>query len=128
MMSIMTINAGQQLADSASPVIPAEYLSAQQLEELTGTPASTWRYWAHIGSGPTSFRLGRRRLWRRQTVLTWLEDLEKTGSDLAAELATMKPPPWQPRCRDCNRLLTSRKQRDHGLCRGCGREATDAAT
>jgi prophage regulatory protein len=53
-----------------------EYLSSIELEQLTGTPASTWRYWAHIGSGPASFKLGRRRVWKRSTVLAWLESLE----------------------------------------------------
>jgi prophage regulatory protein len=57
-----------------------EYLDSTGLEELTGTPASTWRYWAHIGSGPTSFKLGRRRVWKRATVLAWLESQEKAAS------------------------------------------------
>lgn len=54
----------------------AEYLSAPQLEQMTGTPASTWRYWAQIGSGPASFKIGRRRVWKRSTVKEWLEDQE----------------------------------------------------
>lgn len=49
-----------------------EYLTAPELQELTGTPASTWRYWAHIGSGPPSHKIGRRRVWKRSTVLDWL--------------------------------------------------------
>lgn len=53
-----------------------EYLSAPELETLTGTPASTWRYWAHIGSGPPSFKLGRRRVWKRSTVLDWIATQE----------------------------------------------------
>lgn len=53
-----------------------EYLDCHALEELTGTPASTWRYWAHIGSGPASFKLGRRRVWKRSAVLAWLEAQE----------------------------------------------------
>ena len=54
----------------------SEYLDSVDLEELTGTPASTWRYWAHIGSGPASFKLGRRRVWKRSTVMAWLEAQE----------------------------------------------------
>lgn len=50
----------------------AEYLSAPELERLTGTKASTWRYWAHIGTGPKSFKLGRRRVWKRSDVLGWI--------------------------------------------------------
>lgn len=55
-----------------------EYLSATQLEQLTGTKASTWRYWAAIGQGPPSFRLGRRRVWKRSVVLAWLAEQENT--------------------------------------------------
>lgn len=50
----------------------AEYLSAPELERLTGTKASTWRYWAHVGIGPKSFKLGRRRVWKRADVLAWI--------------------------------------------------------
>ncbi|MGH6683964.1 MAG: helix-turn-helix transcriptional regulator [Pseudolabrys sp.] len=50
----------------------AEYLDSDDLETLTGTKASTWRYWAMIGEGPASFKLGRRRVWKRSTVQEWL--------------------------------------------------------
>jgi prophage regulatory protein len=54
-----------------------DYLSSQDLEKLTGTRASTWRWWASIGKGPASFRLGRRRVWKRSTVLAWLAEQER---------------------------------------------------
>lgn len=54
----------------------AEYMTAPELEALTGTPESTWRYWAHIGSGPPSFKLGRRRVWKRSAVAAWLDSQE----------------------------------------------------
>jgi prophage regulatory protein len=57
-----------------------EYMTAPDLEQLTGTPESTWRYWAHIGSGPASFKLGRRRVWKKSTVLAWLESQEKAAT------------------------------------------------
>lgn len=49
-----------------------EYLDSKQLEHLTGTRASTWRYWASIGEGPSSFKLGRRRVWKRSVIEEWL--------------------------------------------------------
>lgn len=52
------------------------YLTAPDLERLTGTPASTWRYWAHIGEGPPSIKIGRRRLWKKAHILSWLASLE----------------------------------------------------
>ena len=56
-----------------------EYLSAAELEELTGVPASTWRYWASVGQGPPSQRLGRRRVWRRSTALEWIDNQPATA-------------------------------------------------
>lgn len=60
--------------------LDSEYLDSVNLEQLTGTPASTWRYWAHIGSGPPSFKIGRRRVWKKTTVLQWLADQEKAAT------------------------------------------------
>ena len=51
-----------------------EFLDSKQLEMLTGTRASAWRYWASIGEGPASFKLGRRRVWKRSTVHEWLAE------------------------------------------------------
>lgn len=71
----------QELEASAKAALPtADYLTAPQLEQLTGTPASTWRYWAHIGSGPPSFKLGRRRVWKRSSFLAWLERQEAASA------------------------------------------------
>jgi prophage regulatory protein len=57
----------------------SEFPNANELEEMRGIKASTWRYWAHIGSGPPSFKLGRRRVWRRAGVLAWIAEQEATA-------------------------------------------------
>jgi len=57
-----------------------DYLSCTDLERLTGTKASTWRYWAMIGAGPASFKLGRRRVWKRSIVLEWLAAQETASA------------------------------------------------
>jgi prophage regulatory protein len=57
----------------------AAFLDSKALEKLTGIKSSTWRYWAGIGEGPHSFRLGRRRVWRRSTVEKWLADQEASA-------------------------------------------------
>ena len=59
----------------------SEYIDARGLEELTGTKASTWRYWDVIGQGPPSFKLGKRRLWRLSVVQEWLAKLEREGRE-----------------------------------------------
>jgi hypothetical protein len=60
--------------------LDSEYFTADDLEKLTGTKASTWRYWAMIGEGPASFKLGRRRVWKRSTVVAWLERQEAVSA------------------------------------------------
>jgi predicted DNA-binding transcriptional regulator AlpA len=60
--------------------VDSDYLSSDDLEALTGTKASTWRYWAMIGHGPASFKLGRRRVWKRSTVITWLAAQESASA------------------------------------------------
>jgi prophage regulatory protein len=60
--------------------VNTEILDSKQLEQITGTKASTWRYWAGIGQGPTSFKLGRRRVWKRSTVEAWLADQEAASA------------------------------------------------
>lgn len=56
----------------------AEYMDSKELEQLTGTKASTWRYFAMHGEGPPSFKIGKRRVWKRSVVMKWLEQQEKT--------------------------------------------------
>lgn len=65
-------------------MVDNEFLSSADLERLTGTRASTWRYWASIGQGPASFRLGRRRVWPKVKALAWLAEQEAaTGTGAA---------------------------------------------
>ncbi|ORB70128.1 hypothetical protein BST45_07280 [Mycobacterium shinjukuense] len=65
----------------------SEYLSAPELAAWTGTPASTWRYWAHLGVGPASFKLGRRRIWKRSVVSAWLAAQENAGNPRGGDAA-----------------------------------------
>jgi prophage regulatory protein len=56
--------------------VECEFFSSTDLEKLTGTKASTWRYWASIGTGPASWKIGRRRVWKKSIVLAWLAEQE----------------------------------------------------
>lgn len=58
----------------------SQYMSAPDLEDFTGVPASTWRYFAHVNQGPASLKIGRRRVWKRETVLAWLAERENVGN------------------------------------------------
>jgi len=61
----------------------SEYLSTQQVEEETGIPAATLRYWRHADQGPASFTLGAapgrrgRVVYRRTEVERWIAEQEK---------------------------------------------------
>jgi hypothetical protein len=64
------------------------YLTASDLEAETGTPKSTYRYWASIDEdkppekkvGPPSFKIGRRRVWERSAFEAWLAKQEEKAS------------------------------------------------
>ena len=59
-----------------------EYLSGTELEALTGTKASTWRYWSAMDppQGPPSHKIGRRRVWKRSDVEAWLAEQESKAT------------------------------------------------
>ena len=64
------------LEDSARTALPTDILDAADLEVMTGVPKATWRYWASIGRAPSSFKLGRKRVWRRSDVEQWIAEQE----------------------------------------------------
>src|SRR3712207_9474258 len=47
-------------------------LTITEAAELLRAPVATLRYWRHLGTGPTSFRLGRHVLYRRDRKSTRL--------------------------------------------------------
>jgi hypothetical protein len=57
-----------------------EIVYATDLERWTGIPSSTWRFWASVGRGPASFKLGRRRVWRKAVVDEWLAEQQRTSA------------------------------------------------
>jgi excisionase family DNA binding protein len=50
-----------------------ELLTITEAAELLRAPVATLRYWRHLGTGPRSFRLGRRVLYRREDLQAWVE-------------------------------------------------------
>ncbi len=50
-----------------------ELLTITEAPEVLRAPVATLRYWRHLGTGPTSFRLGRRVLYRRTDLRTWID-------------------------------------------------------
>ena len=51
----------------------SELLTITEAAELLRAPVATLRYWRHLGTGPRSFRLGRRVLYRRDDLSAWID-------------------------------------------------------
>lgn len=49
-----------------------QILTVTQVAEETGIPAGTLRYWRHAGTGPESFKLGRRVVYKRSAIDAWI--------------------------------------------------------
>ena len=50
-----------------------DLLTITEAADLLRAPVATLRYWRHLGTGPRSFRLGRRVLYRRDDLDTWID-------------------------------------------------------
>jgi excisionase family DNA binding protein len=50
-----------------------ELLTITEAAELLRAPVATLRYWRHCNTGPRSFRLGRRVLYRREDLRAWVD-------------------------------------------------------
>jgi excisionase family DNA binding protein len=57
-----------------------ELLTIAEAAELLRAPVATLRYWRHLGTGPRSFRLGRRVLYRHEDLRAWIAD-QLRGTD-----------------------------------------------
>lgn len=59
------------------------YLTTAEVAELLRTPAETVRYWHHVGKGPRSFKVGRRRLYDAAEVEAWVQ-AQRAGERVAS--------------------------------------------
>ena len=50
-----------------------ELLTITEAAELVRAPVATLRYWRHLGTGPNSFRLDRRVVYRRVDLHGWID-------------------------------------------------------
>lgn len=60
-----------------------DLLTIAEAAELLRAPVATLRYWRHLGTGPTSFRLGRRVLYRRDDLQAWVDARRDAGTPAA---------------------------------------------
>ncbi|RBY84141.1 AlpA family transcriptional regulator [Blastococcus sp. TF02A-30] len=58
---------------SHHPARESELLTITEAAGLLRAPVATLRYWRHLGTGPRSFRLGRRVLYRSDDLRCWID-------------------------------------------------------
>jgi predicted DNA-binding transcriptional regulator AlpA len=51
----------------------SELLLLEEVSELTRIPVPSLRFYRHNGTGPKSFRLGNRMVYKRADVEAWIE-------------------------------------------------------
>ena len=54
-------------------------LSTRETAEALRRPEATLRYWRHCGTGPRSFKMGRRVMYSEDDVTDWLARLREGG-------------------------------------------------
>ena len=50
-----------------------EILTIDEVAELLHTPVATLRFWRYRGTGPRSFKAGRRVMYRKADVAAWVD-------------------------------------------------------
>lgn len=53
-----------------------QMVGTAQVSAMTGIPQATLRYWRHMGTGPASFCLGRRVVYRVSEINRWVAERE----------------------------------------------------
>ena len=69
------------------PPADDELLTIREVAAIVRAPIATLRYWRHLGTGPRSFRLGRRVVYRVGDLQAWIET---QASDSCAGAATSR--------------------------------------
>ena len=63
-----------------------ELLTIGEVADIVRVPVATLRYWRHLGTGPRSFRLGRRVVYRVGDLRAWI-DAQDGASDAGAAVS-----------------------------------------
>lgn len=59
-------------------------LTLDEAAAMIRTPPATLRFWRHKGTGPTSFKVGRRVMYRETDIEAWLAQQYATATGAGA--------------------------------------------
>jgi excisionase family DNA binding protein len=65
------------------------YMTTFEVADLLRTSPATVRYWQHMGNGPASFKVGRRRLYARADVEAFIARARETAPSTTPDLPRM---------------------------------------
>lgn len=53
-------------------------LTTTEVAAILRTPPGSLRWWRHVGTGPRSFKIGRRVVYRDDDLAAWVAEQERT--------------------------------------------------
>ena len=56
-----------------------DLLTITEAAAIVRAPVATLRYWRHVGTGPRSFRLGKRVVYKAEDVRAWIDEQSDRG-------------------------------------------------
>jgi Helix-turn-helix domain len=76
------------LAIARAEEVEPGFWSVEDVARYLGVPAATVRYWASVGSGPPSFKIGRYRKYKPDQVRAWADaQMEEPYASMARVIA-----------------------------------------
>ncbi|KMM46521.1 hypothetical protein CWIS_04905 [Cellulomonas sp. A375-1] len=61
-----------------------DMLTIEEASASYRIPVRTLHYWVQRGEGPKSFKLGRRRMYKREDIEAWIQEAYETATGGAA--------------------------------------------
>jgi hypothetical protein len=80
----MTTSRNQEPPTAVAHTADERLLTIGEAAAIVRAPVATLRYWRHLGTGPRSFRLGRRVLYRHDDLIAWINDQHDSDGPSAA--------------------------------------------
>ncbi|WP_341359074.1 helix-turn-helix domain-containing protein [Georgenia sp. M64] len=66
----------------------SDLLTLAEAAEVLRVPEATLRYWRHMGTGPSSARIGRRVVYDRERLQRWVDEQFAAGPSRETTKAT----------------------------------------
>lgn len=65
---------------SGSQLKLGQFLTTDEVADVLRTPPETLRWWRHVGSGPRSFKVGRRVLYALEDVEAYIAEARRASA------------------------------------------------